>query len=161
MGADVRLEPVTADHVEELAPKVRAADAAEVLASGGYSPREALEESVAASDHAFALVVAGEVLAIWGVVGWGHPGAPPAGGIVWAITGAAVEQHRRIFWRQSRVAVSVLLRHYPMLFNYVDARYTAALRWVRRLGFEVQEARPFGVSGLPFHPIVLRGVQHV
>ncbi|HWV38855.1 MAG TPA: hypothetical protein VN033_10315 [Vulgatibacter sp.] len=142
--------PAAPAHVDELAPKLRPADAAEVLASGGFTPREALEESVRASAHAFAALFDGEVAGMWGVVDG------PGCGIVWALTGPAVERHPKAFLRHSRVAVGVLLRHYPALVNYVDARYAAALRWVRRLGFEVGPPETFGAAGLLFHRILLR-----
>lgn len=143
--------PAAPEHVDELAPKMRPADTAEVLASGGFTPREALEESVTASAHAFAALFDGEVAALWGVVDG------PGCGIVWALTGPAVERHPKAFLRHSRIAVNVLLRHYPALTNFVDARYEQALRWVRRLGFSVGPPEPFGAAGLPFHRILLRG----
>lgn len=61
------------------------------------------------------------------------------------------------FWRENRKYLSSLLERYDMLFNYVDARHTASIRWLRRLGFSMEPAAPFGVDGVPFHRFEMRG----
>src|SRR5688500_11120502 len=111
---------------------MRPADVAEVQASCGLSPLEALRSSMAASDFTDALLVDGEVAALWGVVPVGGTLVTgPAGGIAWALTGRAVDRHRRLFATASLLVVSALERRgYPFLTNMVDARYTAALRWL-------------------------------
>lgn len=158
MGADVQVVSATPAHAEALAPLLRPADVAEVEASAGFTPLEALQASLSASERAWALVVGGEVAALWGVVpvGQGTLLTRPQLAVVWALTGRAVDRHRKLFVRLSRGVLSELLRLYPVLVNAVDARYRGALRWVRWLGAEVAPAVPFGALGLPFHPIRFR-----
>lgn len=159
MAPEVRILPATPEHVEELARAMRKEDAAEVLASGGFSPRQALEVSLAHSTSAWTVFFGPEVAAMWGVCP-GPGGSSLLGGseigIAWALTGTAVDRSKRSFLRVSKVALAALLHDYAALVNYVDARYTAALRWARWLGFEVCPAVQFGHGALLFHPIIYR-----
>lgn len=143
---------------ELLAPRMRAEDAAECLASCGLGPLPALLESIAASRVVFALELGGELAALFGVVDGPRKTllGPTAFDIIWSLTSDAVTRHPRAFWRESKRIVAELLRAFPELRNAIDARYTAALRWVARLGAEVQPAEPWGVSGLPFHRFIWR-----
>lgn len=152
------IRPATPGDLETLAASMRAEDAAEVKASCGLDPLQALQASAAASEAPLALELGGELAALFGVA----PGprtallGPTSYDVIWALTGRAVDRHRRGFWLASQRVVEVFLEHHPVLVNYVDARYDAALRWVARLGAQVLPAIPFGASGLPFHPVIWR-----
>jgi hypothetical protein len=39
-----------------------------------------------------------------------------------------------------------------VLENFIDARYEAAVRWAKWLGFDVGAPVPYGPAGMPFHP---------
>lgn len=160
MAEEVRLEVATPAHAAQLAPLMRQADADEALAAGGYTPMAALLASLEASEVAYAAFAGGELLGLCGVAPLeGYEDAPRA--VVWALTSTAVERHRRAFWRLSRLLVAVFRDVYHGgLTAYVDARHTAALRWLRRLGFTVNPAAPFGPEGLPFHAATLAAPRH-
>jgi len=147
------LRDATEEDCLAVALNMREADAAEVLASGGYTPKDAVLTSFGLSHETFAAVVDGEVLAVWGV-------APlnilDGAAVVWMLTAKALEKWALFFLRKCRAEVRRLLQHWRVLLNAVDARYTKALRWAKWLGFEVLDPAPFGVAGLPFHVIVLR-----
>jgi hypothetical protein len=149
MAASPEFRVATPDDVVKVAAAMRPADAAEVLASGGYTPEGALVAAVEASDFARVLVVDGEPIAMFGVLCRGALAIP------WLLTTTGVDRHRRAFWRASKHALAKILEHYPVLVQQVDARYTAALRWAQRLGFDVHPPAPFGVAGLPFCQITL------
>lgn len=136
---------------------MRQSDKDEVLASDGWQPAEALWGSLEQSDFAATFMVDGEPLAIFGVV----PArddllGPVERGIVWMLTGEGVERHRILFARVSRVVVADIAAKYGCLLNMVDARYGAALRWAKWVGFTVGDPMPFGRDGRPFCPIELR-----
>lgn len=151
-----RVVPATRELAELLAPTMRAEDAAEVLASGGFAPLEALFEGLSRSEVAQALLLEGEVAAIWGVVPLPRRSLlGPQAGIVWLLTGTAVERHQLAFLRLSRPAVAALLTRYALLTNCVDCRYAVALRWAAWLGFTLSPPAPFGAAGLPFQRITL------
>lgn len=150
--------PATAAHAAELAPRLREADVAEVRATAGYAPLEALERSLLASTEAYALLLGGELAGLFGVVGLeGTVAGGYAGGVIWLLGSDAIPLRRRAFLSLSRRMVAEFRTRYPVLFNYVDARNEASLRWLRWLGFEIAPAAPFGVEGRPFHHVAIGG----
>jgi hypothetical protein len=132
---------------------MRPEDVAECEAAG-LTPFEALSRSVELSEVAVATFFQGELGAIWGAGPVDLPGEGPAG-MVWMLSGPAVAKRRKDFLRECRRAVERLLERHEVLFNFVDSRYLAALRWAKWLGFEVGPAEAAG-DGIPFHRIVLR-----
>lgn len=147
----VEVVPATPAHAEALAPRMRTEDAAEVLASLGREPLEALLGSLEASSEAWTLLIDGEVAAMGGAVPF-QTGAA----IVWLLTGDLVERRPIVFQRTCRSMLAQLQERWPVLVQAIDARYTRAVRWAQHLGAEVGPAQSFGVGGLPFHPIVIR-----
>jgi hypothetical protein len=71
---------------------------------------------------------------------------------MWFITGQKFIERPRAFARPARAVMAQLLERYPILVNYIDARYEAAVRWAKWLGFRVGEPVPYGPAGMPFHP---------
>ena len=153
MADAIRYEVATLAHAEALAATMRQAGRGR---GGGrrLSPLAALLDSLRVSSVAHAALLGTEVLALYGVVPVeAKADAPQA--VVWALTGAAVERHRKKFHREAKRVLRALAADYPRgLYNYVDSRHAKALRWARRLGFVVLPAVPYGPHRMPFHPIV-------
>lgn len=146
--------PATLEHARELAGTLRPEDAAEVLACG-YSPLEGLERSVRMSSRAWAIVAGGEVAALFGVFGYSGEDA----GCIWFLTGQVFLKNWRAVARVAPAVMRELLEGCGCLDNVIDARYSAAVRWARWLGFQVGTAVPYGPEGRLFHPAVItRGV---
>lgn len=157
MRRDLLIRPVREGDAESLTAVLRAADLAEVLA-GAREPLDAVRESLRMSEACGALELGGELAALFGVTPGPSEvlvGARPYD-IVWCLTGRAVDTHRVAFWRASRMVLADFLTLYPVLFNAIDARYAAALRWAARLGAEVRPAVPWGASDELFHPCFWR-----
>jgi hypothetical protein len=152
MANEIRHQSATLWDVMQLAEHMRAADRAEAWALGHQSPLEVVEESVTISDFAIATYLGGELAVIWGV----NPVADGVG-IAWALTTDAVDRHPVAFWRACREQLPTLRERYRGLVNAIDARYTQAIRWARRLGFHVAPPAPFGLEGLPFSTIIMEG----
>lgn len=156
MTSKASIRPVRTGDAATLAPLLRAEDLAE-LRAGGREPLPALEESLASSEVAFAVELGGQLAALGGVVRAREALlGPVAYDVPWLLTSAAVARHPAAFWRASVRVLALLRQEFPVLLQYVDARYLAALRWVARLGAEVQPARPWGVNGELFHPVIWR-----
>lgn len=153
MAVDVTFTDALPEHAIELAPVMRPADVAEVLALGYSSPREALESSLDCSTLAFTALFDGKVAAMFGTAPIEeHPGTA----CVWLLTGREVQRHPRAFLKASHACLRVLLDNYPRLVNLVDSRYAAALRWAKWLGFELGTPRTINTSGVEFTPITIR-----
>ena len=144
---DARIVPATAAHIEEMLPRVRAADVQEFDALG-WSPRRVLETGLKTSTFSCAGLVNGRVITIFGVA----PGSMIGGnGIPWLVGTDDLQRYQRTFLRRCRNVVNAMLTVYPYLENYVDERNRVAKAWLHWLGFTLEEARPYGIAGLPFH----------
>lgn len=143
---DVAFVPATEGHIKECAENMRKQDRAEVMAAYGHSPLEALERAM--KHGAIAALADGKVVAVYGISSRSpitRVGSP------WMLTTNEVEKHRKLFLKHTKQQVNQWRREYTVMFNYVDARYTQAIRWLKWLGFTVYPAEPFGPYGAPFH----------
>lgn len=140
--------PATLAHVEDLAPRLRKADLAELAASTGGDPAEILTLSVAMSPLAWAWVRKGRTVALFGVAPSGHS---PSVGIPWLMAGRGIARHKVFFVRRSVKYRDAMLDAFPVLENWVDCRNTLSIQWLSWLGFGMAEVDPFyGLQRLPF-----------
>lgn len=158
MAAETSILPALREHAEELALNLRPEDLEEISLSGFGDPLEAILSSIEVSALAYALLIDDEVVAIAGVA---PRRTDHSVGVVWCLKGLGIHRHPLTFVRLCRPAIAHFLGHYPTLTNIVDAKYSAALRWARWMGFTVDEARPFGPAGRPHHRIHIRRSAHV
>ena len=145
--------PATLEHAKRMAPNMRAEDAAEVWASLNELPLEALKTSLSWSLFAWTWLVDGEPAVMFGV---GTANMLGNVGIPWMLSTPLVEKHWITFLKGCKRNLPTLLRSWPHLENYVDARYTLCHRWLRWLGFTLDDPVPFGKDQLPFHRFQLR-----
>jgi len=154
----VEVEPPTQGDILQLAVTMRAADLLEIHTTGASSARDCLVRSVEGSAVCWAVRFNGKTAAIFGVrqltpgTALTHPS-----GIVWALTGAMVDQHPMTFFRTSRDMLAILMSRFGLLANWVDARYSGALRWAEALGFTLDAPEPHGVNGALFRYVHIRG----
>lgn len=133
----------------QLAPQLRFDDAREIASSWGVGAREGLLRCLLGSDRAFALVEAGNVLALWGVSGAGHEDLEL--GMPWLLAGESLFRRRRWLVRSSREWVDRLLLDYDALTNLTDERNQAHLRWLAWSGFQpLRRLDRYGLAGEAF-----------
>lgn len=154
------LVPATVELAEELAPNLRPGDVAEAYALGLH-PRTALIESVEKSELAYACYLGGELSCMFGGTTFRQMPKTPAtplgrAGLVWILTGHAVERHPRAFLRASQRVLQALLSQWDELTNIVDSRYDASLRWISWLGFKIEEPRVLPGMTVPFCRCTIR-----
>lgn len=141
------------EDVAPLALSMRESDRLEVLASHGMNPVEMLRFSLQASILAFTAEYREYPVAMFGISTDSFVGDRAA---VWLLTGEVVSSLPITFVKVSRRVVSRFLELYPVLENWVDARYVKSLRWLERIGAHIDPPAPYGAEGLPFHHIVFR-----
>ena len=131
----------------ELAPVLREEDRAEVLALLGpvhpvEGPCDSLFQSLASAREAWtARDARGRIICMTGVSQMSLIGST---GVPWLLGSDLVTAYRRVFLVESRRMVAHWLTLFEVLQNVVDARYGAALRWMRWLGFEI--GPPFALA---------------
>lgn len=145
----------TLEHIQYIAENMREADRQEVFAMRGedadlhYVLANAVKRStwcvcgLAADGTPVSLVGVAPVSLIGGV------GAP------WLLGTDRVREFSGALIRYGRDYIQSMTSQYPQLINYVDARNTASIRWLKRLGFTIHDAEPIGHQGLPFHKFTM------
>lgn len=135
---------------------MRPQDMAECLASGHADLQSVLTQSVASSTWSVAVDVDGELACIFGVAPIGSlldsRGAP------WLLGTHLVPKHRRVLARLAPRYISTMLQTHPHLLNFVHARNTVAVGWLRHMGFTLGEQQPHPVTGEPFYLFEMRNV---
>ncbi len=102
------------------------------LAAQGNTPEDTLSIAAHDSGHlCFTIHVDGVAAAIFGVV----PLASPGHGSPWLLGSDRVLTIPRELVREGRVWVDWLASVYPHLENYVDARNTVSIAWLKSMGF--------------------------
>lgn len=149
----ITIEPATRTHAIDMAPRLRADDLAEVVASGFKTPLDGLLESLELSECAFTVLIDGKPASMMGVV---VPDIIGRSAMPWLLTTDIVESYPLQHTRDARRVVQMLAEEYGALETYVDARYTRTLRWLRSMGFEIHEPRPIPPTGALFCPVTRR-----
>lgn len=142
-------EPHWTDLVR-VAGQVRAADAAE-CAAAGLTPLRALQHSLARSPNLrWAITADCEPIALMGCADLLTHGEP------WMLGTDGVRQHGRRLMRLCRPYIAAMVRVHPVLQNFVHAENAVSIGWLKRVGFEVHPAQPYGAHGAPFHRFEMR-----
>ena len=137
-----------------LAPELRQADKDEVAAHGGTSGLFALKRGYSRSKIAKTICVerTDEVVAMYGVVCI-DPVLPSGG--AWLLGSDQLTRHGMTFARHCVRYIETLQDQFPVLFNYVDARNTLHIRWLKWSGFNfIQRHEQFGYEQRPFYEFV-------
>lgn len=150
----VKIEVVKAlpEHALSIAPRMREADANEVMAGSGHKPLEALLYSLDHSDWAMTGMADGVPEVMFGV---GTINILNRIGAPWLLGTDAVQRHYRPFLRASLMWKSQMLSQYVELCNMVDDRNEVSKRWLQWLGFELSKPVDIG-GGVKFRQFSLR-----
>lgn len=151
--AEVLIRPTEPGDAATLFANLRPADLAECQAYGHADLAASLEANVRRSILCWTGLVDGELAAILGVAPvnvLGGMGSP------WMLGTPVLDAHQRVLVRSTPEYIARMLKAFPHLVNFVHARNTTSVRWLRRLGFTLHEAVPFGPLGEPFHPFEMR-----
>jgi len=138
----------TDDHINELAETMSQADRDEVWATSHRSPLESLLFSSTMSGDTTTGLADGEVVCIFGV----SPISIISGsGSPWLLGSDLIREHFRVFLRGNKEWMKIQQEKWDTLSNHVDARNTLAIRWLKWMGFDFDEAKPYGPDKMPFH----------
>jgi len=132
-----------------IATNVREADFKELVEGSLTHPYHAMIKAMADSpDQAFTATIRDMPICMFGVSDAGLVGSV---GVPWMVGTHLIDRHSTSFLRQSRHLMVEMFNRYDMLINYVDARNTRAIQWLKWLGFTIEEPQPYGPKGLPFN----------
>ena len=153
MTAAYAIRKARPEDVDLLKDRIRESDRDEIWAAGRCSVEEAMIRGMELSPECFTGYLYGVPVCMFGVSSVSMIegiGAP------WMVGTEEIEHFKGPFLRGSRVALKVMAKRYSHLVNFVDARHSKAVSWLKWLGFTVHEPIPYGPFGLPFHLFEMR-----
>jgi hypothetical protein len=77
-------------------------------------------------------------------------------GAPWMLGTNSLDASQRALVSITRPCLARMLNVFPELRNWVHAANTTSVRWLTRIGFRVEPARPYGLAGEMFHPFGMR-----
>ena len=150
---DAKIVPALQSHAILMAPKVRKADREELKAAANLEPLEAIICSMRESpNNSGTLIINNDIACIFGCSYRGNIGVP------WMVGTSLLLANSKTFMGLSHEWVAKMRTGVDYLENYVDARNTVAIRWLKRLGFKFDAAAPYGPFNLPFYRFTMEGV---
>ena len=150
-----KYEVVAADigHAAFIAENMRKADVEEIWADSHRTPYNALVGGISVSEYPATGLVNGVPICMFGV---GTSSAIDLHGRPWLLSTPDVEKHSRKFLRLNKSYINLIKEDYSLLYNWVDERNVAAVRWLEWLGFDILPAMPYGLENMPFHYFEMR-----
>lgn len=143
----VEIRPLREGDIEALLANMRQPDRDEVEAAG-QDVENGVISSVQMSAMCWAAEINGRLACLFGVAPislLGGVGAP------WLLGTDVLDRHPRALIRNTGPYLDAMRSAFPHLVNYVDARNTRSIRWLKALGFRFQPAQPYGPRGFAFH----------
>lgn len=125
---NLQILPLKPEHAA-ITPYLRLQDLDEIHAGTDLSPELAVSYSIAHSERGFAAFIDGKICAVFGV----------NNGVIWLVGTDEITKHPVTFYRVSKKIFPQLSHGYPVLHNYVHVTNTLSLRWLRWMGFCVDE----------------------
>lgn len=141
--------------IEPLCWNLRPSDLLEMQSAHGEPVAKTLQEAYIMSEICWVLQQQNRTVAVGGAAAMPeHPRA----GIPWLLGSVELETPACRFWlaKHSSVLLRALLTRFETLENYVHESNLVSLRWLKKLGFTVEDPEPRGVRGDRFHRIFLR-----
>lgn len=140
--ARVEVVDTLPEHIRELADNVSPADI-EMAKRIGIKPMKGLWKSYRRSLYSRTMLINGEILAIWGLVGvcLGGKGYP------WLITSPVAEEYPFKIAFRYRQELKEMLQYFPVLVEIADTKHEKSLRMLKLMGFTFGEMMPYGKNG--------------
>lgn len=148
------IRPATCDDMDFFEKHARQADKEELAAMSGGSVEDSIGYALITPGEVSVWEVNGEPVAIFGVVDNG------AAGVIWMIATDDFEKHSIEFIRNQRDVVDRMIMPYRYLYNFVHAKHSKAIKWLKAIGFTILPAEKIGVKDEYFHKFE-RYVEHV
>jgi hypothetical protein len=144
---DYDIVDADASHIEAIARHVRQADVNECWNALALPIRDALAISLSGATIARIGRAGGVPIVMYGVTE-----VDERKGQIWLVATDMLHDHQKGFLRHSRLELADFQARYDRLENHVDMRNKRAVRWLRWLGFEFDDAVRYGPMGKWFYP---------
>lgn len=150
-GKEVMVRTSNELDIDLMKNRLRKSDIDEVWASHHHTPEEALRLSFEMSTLCLTVDIKGMPVVMFGIV---PQTLLSDKANVWLLATDGILKVRKSFLKHCKEFIGIMLKEYSVLENYVDARNTLSIRWLKWCGAEIEEAKPIGAEKLPFHHFV-------
>lgn len=148
-------KPCDAD-LRYVAATMRSADVAEIKASHGFLPYDALLNGVDQSEFCVVAHINDEPVC---VLGLNRRDFVSGIGVPWMLGSNSVMKYKREILLYSPKIIREMLSLCETLINYVHTDNKMSIRWLKWLGFKIDDPQPAGINGELFHKFHMnRGV---
>ena len=141
--ADRKIEIVDykPEHGEYIAANIRQIDRKEIYYFGTLQPLPAIRMTAANAVAAWTVLVDDVPAMMFGINRRSHLSQV---GVPWLLATDEVEKHPMRFAYASKVYFDRMVRAFPKMENHVLAENKVTIRWLKWLGFDMEEPAPFG-----------------
>ena len=152
MADKIEIRDVEPGDIDMLVENMRDHDIQEVNAATRMGIENAVKTSVNLSTYSKTGLVNDELVCMWGVC---PISLLSSSGSPWMLGTDLIKKKQRIFLRRSKPWLDDIRKDYRYLENFVDERNVMSIKWLKWLGFEMDEAEPYGIHGEPFHKFTM------
>lgn len=132
---------------EYIAANMRLSDRREIYYLAALPPLQALKTTAAVSVISWTAVVDDKPALAFGVC---RKSAVSEIGMPWALGTDQADKQITKYARQSRIFYDGVTQAFPALENYALAENKKTLRWLKWMGFDMDEPAPYGCFGAMF-----------
>ena len=140
----------TEEDALRIAHKLRDVDRMEMWSAYRVIPEKGALGSLRGSDRAFTVTLEGKPIAIFGVMTLSLVGRR---GTIWLLGTDDIDQICITFGRYTKAFVQSFLSEWDTLENWVHEKNRRSIGWLKMAGFEVSDAKPYGLDRENFHHI--------
>lgn len=150
-----KVVPATQELLDLLKGRFRKADVDEVYAMSGRDINTAVDDGLKESELVWIGMWENDPVTIFGarrIALLSDEGTP------WLLGTDRIREPgiKKAFIERSIPYVLEMLKRFRYLENFVDARNTTSIRWLKMMGFTIETAEPIGFLKMPFHRFWLR-----
>ena len=132
----VKFVAPTTKRLRYIADHMRDEDVAEVWASNNHTPWESIDVSMSMTDWAVVIEANGIPLA---VLGLRRANMLTGSGVPWLLSSEDALDHKRSFLELTGPVIQEMLDKCPRLVNYVHVENKLSVRWLKWLGFKLDD----------------------
>lgn len=144
------LRSASPEDLVALAPNLREADKDEILGLTGLPP----EAVLSLRDEQEEAYVGGVIESPKPELALGFVPITEGAATVWMVSTDVMFDHPQRFAAVTKAAMHEAFKKYPLLTNFIDARNTRHIEWLKWLGFKLIRQVPLGPHNLPFYEFV-------
>jgi len=144
----IKFTEPTAEAIQFIADNMRDADIVEVWAAGHHTPIDSLTKSIDISEFNTLVTIDDIPCVLFGLV---RTDILSGSGVPWMLGATSIMKHKREILKHSPVVIEQMLTICPNLVNYVHGKNKMSIRWLKWLGFIIEEPVPRGPDNELFH----------